>query len=138
MLRDMKFLLSSPHPTPQAHICFPLSGLPSSLPSSKILYHLLLLLSCKVMSDSLQPHGPQPTRLLCPWDFTGNNNWSGLLFLSPGEFPYTRIEPMSPVSPAVAGRFFITEPPGKPFELLQYSARHSTLFSLISLPYKLS
>ena len=24
---------------------------------------------CTVMSDSLQPHGLQPTRLLCPWDF---------------------------------------------------------------------
>ena len=25
------------------------------------------------MSDSLQPHGLQPTRLLCPWNFAGNN-----------------------------------------------------------------
>ena len=25
------------------------------------------------MSDSLQPHGLQPTRLLCPWDFLGKN-----------------------------------------------------------------
>ena len=25
------------------------------------------------MSDSLQPHGLQPTRLLCPWDFPGKN-----------------------------------------------------------------
>ena len=24
-------------------------------------------------SDSLQPHGLQPTRLLCPWDFPGKN-----------------------------------------------------------------
>ena len=23
---------------------------------------------CSVMSDSLQPHGLQPTGLLCPWD----------------------------------------------------------------------
>ena len=34
---------------------------------------------------------------------------------------------MSPVSPAVVGGFFITEAPGKPFELLQCSVRHSTL-----------
>ena len=26
-----------------------------------------------VMSESLQPHGLQPTRLLCPWDITGKN-----------------------------------------------------------------
>ena len=30
---------------------------------------LLCVLSCSVMSDSLWPHGLQPTRLLCPWDF---------------------------------------------------------------------
>ena len=29
--------------------------------------------SCSVMSDSLQPHGLQPTRLLCPWDFPGKS-----------------------------------------------------------------
>ena len=41
---------------------------------------------------------------------------------------------MSPVSPAVVGGFFITEAPGKPFELLQCSVRHSTLqFNITSL-----
>ena len=29
--------------------------------------------SHSVMSDSSQPHGWQPTRLLCPWDFPGKN-----------------------------------------------------------------
>ena len=29
--------------------------------------------SCSVMSDSLRPHGLQPTRLLCPWDFPGKS-----------------------------------------------------------------
>ena len=28
---------------------------------------------CSVVSDSLQPHGLEPTRLLSPWDVTGNN-----------------------------------------------------------------
>ena len=28
---------------------------------------------CSVISDSLQPHGLYPTRLLCPWDFPGKN-----------------------------------------------------------------
>ena len=35
--------------------------------------------------------------------------WSGLPFPSPGYLPNPRIEP---VSPALAGRFFTTEPPG--------------------------
>ena len=29
------------------------------------------VLSCLVVSDSLQPQELQPTRLLCPWDFCG-------------------------------------------------------------------
>ena len=60
----------------------------------------------------LGPHGLQPTRLLCPWDFPGN--WSGLPFPSPGDLPYPGIEPMSPTLQAVsciAGVFFTAEPP---------------------------
>ena len=30
-----------------------------------------------VVSDSLWPHGPQPTRLLCPWDFPGKSTGVG-------------------------------------------------------------
>ena len=37
--------------------------------------------------------------------------WSGLSLPSPGDLPDPGIEPRSP---ALAGRFFITEPPGKP------------------------
>ena len=37
--------------------------------------------------------------------------WSGLLFPPPGDLPDPGIEP---VSPALAGEFFSTEPPGKP------------------------
>ena len=33
--------------------------------------------SCSVVSDSSQPHGLQPTRLLCPWDFPGNSTGVG-------------------------------------------------------------
>ena len=41
-----------------------------------------------------------------PWQ-----EWSGLLFLFPGDLPDPGTEP---VSPALAGRFFITKSPGKP------------------------
>jgi len=37
--------------------------------------------------------------------------WSGLPFPSPGDLPDPGIKPMSP---ALAGGFFTTEPPGKP------------------------
>ena len=39
--------------------------------------------------------------------FSRQDYWSGLPFPSPGDLP------MSPVSPALAGGFFTTEPPGK-------------------------
>ena len=39
-----------------------------------------------VMSDSLQPHGLQPTRLLCPWNFPGKNTVVGCHFLLEGVF----------------------------------------------------
>ena len=35
--------------------------------------------------------------------------WSGLPFLPPGDLPDPGIEHMSPVSPALASRFFTTE-----------------------------
>ena len=33
--------------------------------------------SCSVVSDSVRPHGLQPTRLLCPWDFPGKSTGVG-------------------------------------------------------------
>ena len=36
------------------------------------------------MSDSVQPHGRQPTRLLCPWDSPGKNTGVGCHFLFQG------------------------------------------------------
>ena len=40
-----------------------------------------------VMSDSLRPHGLQPTRLLCPWGFLGNSTGVDCHFLVQGIFP---------------------------------------------------
>ena len=42
---------------------------------------LLLLLSRAVMSDSVQPHRQQPTRLPRPWDSPGKNTRVGCHFL---------------------------------------------------------
>ena len=61
-----------------------------------------------VVSDSLQPHGHEPTRLLCPWDPPGKNTGVGCHLLlqgifptqglspSPADLPDPRIEPGSP------------------------------------------
>ena len=39
---------------------------------------------------------------------------SGMPITSPGDLPDPGIEPLCLVSPALAGRFFTTAPPGKP------------------------
>ena len=49
--------------------------------------------------------------------FPRQEYWSSLPFPSPGDLPDPGIEPMSPT---LAGRYFTTEPPGKPsFKLLE-------------------
>ena len=63
------------------------------------------------MSDSLGPHGLQPTRLFCLWNFPGKNTGDGLPFPTPRNLPNPGIKP---TSLALAGRFFTTAPPGKP------------------------
>ena len=87
--------------------------------------------SSSVMSNSLRPHGLQLARLICPWNSPGKNTENGLPFPSPEELPNPGIEPWSSasqadslpfelegshnhLSPALAGRFFTSEPPGQP------------------------
>ena len=48
--------------------------------------------------------------------FSRQGYWSGLSFPPPGDLPAPGIKLASLVSPALAGIFFITEPPGKPRE----------------------
>ena len=43
-------------------------------------------------------------------------NWSGLPFPPPGDLPNPGIEAFSPEAPALAGGFFTTEPPDKPWD----------------------
>ena len=68
-----------------------------------------ILFSHQVMCDSFVT----PWTLVCQappsMGFPRQEYCSGLLFPSPGDFPDSGIEPMSP---ALAGRFFISEPPG--------------------------
>ena len=45
-----------------------------------------------------------------PMGFSKQEYWGGLPFPSPGDLSELEIEPESP---ALAGRFFTTEPPGK-------------------------
>ena len=72
----------------------------------------LCVLSCSVVSDSLQPHELQPTRLLCPWGFSRQEYWGGLPCPPPGDLPNPGIKPRSP---ALQVDSLPIERPGKPF-----------------------
>ena len=50
----------------------------------------------RVCAYSLQPHGLQPTRLLCPWDSPGKNTGMGGHFLLQGNFPTPGLNPRLP------------------------------------------
>ena len=73
----------------------------------KTLVYFVCMLSCSVLSNFLQHHGLQPTKLLCPWDFPGKNTGvccHFLLEISPK--PGIKLE--SPAFPSLAGTFFPT------------------------------
>ena len=72
---------------------------------------------CCLVSKSCPTHlHPQPARLLCPGHFLGKNTGVGGPFPSSGDLPDPGIEP---AFPALAGRFFTTEPPGKPNQIFE-------------------
>ena len=54
--------------------------------------------------------------------FSRQEYWSGLPFPSLGDLPDPGIEP---VSPALAGGFFTTEPPGKPHDVYAHTHTHT-------------
>ena len=72
-------------------------------------------------------HSVLPNSFLTTWTiahqallsigFPRQEDCSGLPFPSPGDFHDPRIKPMSP---ALAGRFFTTVPPGKPLHMISY------------------
>ena len=69
------------------------------------------MLSCSVMSDSFATPWTAACQVPLSMGFSRQGFWSGLSFPSPGDLPDPGIEL---VSSALARRFFITEPPGKP------------------------
>ena len=84
--------------------------------------------ACSVVSDSLPPHGLQPTRLLCPWNSPVKNTGVGSHFLLLGIFPTQESNPATQVDS------LLSEPPGKPLQaLLQAFSLVSILLSTIKL-----
>ena len=67
--------------------------------------HAKLLQSCLT---PCYPMDHKPARLLCPWDSPGKNTGVGSHAIPEGNLPELGIEPVSLMSPALAGRFFTT------------------------------
>ena len=62
---------------------------PTEFPAYKVqtdLHQSMCLSGCFVVSNSLQPHGLQPARLVCPWNFPCKNTGVGCYFLLQGIF----------------------------------------------------
>ena len=68
--------------------------------------------ACSVLTNSATPHAVAHQAPLS-MGFSRQEYWSGLPFPAPGDLPNLEMEPMSPVSPALAGGFFTTALPGK-------------------------
>ena len=76
----------------------------------------VLAFSCSVLSDSFVTLWTKALQAPLPTGFSRHKHWSGLSLPPPGNLPNPRIEPVSPVSPGLSGRFFATEPPGVTFK----------------------
>ena len=67
--------------------CSPRHNLDFSQERPTLGFSHIELCTCSVMAVSLQPHGLQPTRLLCPWDSPGKITGVGCHVLLQGIFP---------------------------------------------------
>ena len=103
---NLNFYCSSPLTTPNSKI---------NCSESDVCLLLSRLLCCEVrshsvVSNSLQPHELQHTRLLCPWGFSRQEYWSGLPCTPSGDLPNPGIEPRSP---ALQVDSLLTDPPDR-------------------------
>ena len=72
-----------------------------------------LCVSPSVVSDSFATPWTIACQAPLSMEIPRQEYWSGLPFPSPGDLPDPETELMSPASPALVGRSFTTEPPGK-------------------------
>ena len=77
--------------------------------------------SAQLLQSSLTLCNPRISACQAPLSmgFPRQEYCCGLPFPSPGDLPYSGIESMSPMFPAMAGGFFTTEPPGNPYSSIK-------------------
>ena len=74
---------------------------------------------------TLRPHGPEPTRLLCPWDSPGKNTGVGCHAFLQGIFPTRGSDPRLVHLQHWQTGSLPPAPPGKPHPVLQWFSDHS-------------
>ena len=96
----------------------------------------MCLLSPLVLSDSVTPctvAGQAPLSM----EFSRQVYWRELPGPTVEDLPDPEIESMSLASPALAGRFFTTEPPGKPHDGISHRLMIMLITMLITRDYML-
>ena len=88
-----------------------LADVPNSISTTELLNMACAVLSRSVTSNSLQPLGLEPARLLCSWGFSRQEYWNGLPCPPPGDLPKPGIQPKSPTLQADS---LPSKPLGKP------------------------
>ena len=85
---------------------------------------MLLLLDCSVVSRVrlFVAQWTEAHQAPLSMGFPRREYWSGLPFPSQGDLPDPEIKPKSP---ALAGRFFPTDPPGKPLYVHTHTEKHT-------------
>ena len=85
------------------------SSLPVGIkPGIQKALNIMCCAQSSVVSDSFRSHGP--SRLLCPWEFSGQEYWSELPCSPPGDLPNPGVEPRSPTRQTDC---LLSESPGK-------------------------
>ena len=84
--------------TKHIHMCAQSHSRMCSVTFTRVLTH-------SVLSDCFATPWTVAPRLLCPWGFPSQENWSGFPFPPPEDLPGPGIDP---ISPALAGGFFTT------------------------------
>ena len=100
-VRELKRIKIKHPPETAAHVCIKQKKLPFLVVFSTVSknsmcayihtcvwykYMCLCVRAGSVVSDSVWPHGLQPPRLLCPWDFPGKSTGVGAVSSSRGSF----------------------------------------------------
>ena len=100
------------------------------------------MLSYSVVSDSSVTRWTVVCQAPLSMGFSKQEYWSRLPFPSTGDLLNPGIKPGSPTSPALAGRFFMTEPSGKTLNInihTSYFIIHYTyVYIIITLIFTIS